>query len=231
MSLPPLPPRKSEDNEWMLTYADVITLLLAFFVILFSMSTLKKDMFSQIQGEIVEGQYRSLAQKIQALNPNKEQVQSPTVYRVFIPPLGDDDFLHTVVGIDENNKNHQSELTFPEEVLFKPGTTSLINRSKIVMEQTVEYLSQVSPSYFLIAIEVHYDKESATPHSYLDKFQFTAERALNIRMALEKEGYPFENIYIVGYGDSIPLKTNLDIDSAHPERRIIINIHRKTDIR
>ena len=95
MSLTPPPPRKSEDNQWMMTYADVITLLLAFFVILFSMSTLKKEMFSQIQGEIVEGQHRSLAQKIQALNPRKDPVHSPTVYRVFIPPLGEDDFLHT----------------------------------------------------------------------------------------------------------------------------------------
>lgn len=231
MNLSPPPPRKTDDSDWMTTYADIITLLLAFFVILFSMSTLKKELFNQISGEIVEGQQKSLSQKIQALNPNKEQVESPTVYRVFVPPLGDDDFLKTVVGVDENNKSHQSHITFPEEVLFVPGTTNLISRSATVFEQTVEYLSQISPDYFIISIEVHYDNQSTIPKGYQDKFQFTAERALNIRTGLFQKGYPHDNIYIVGYGDTIPLKTDLIIKSSVPERRIVINIHRKTDIR
>lgn len=231
MSLSPPPPRKKEDNEWMMTYADIITLLLAFFVILFSMSTLKKDLFNKISGEIVEGQHKSLSQKIHALKPNREEVQSPTVYRVFVPPLGDDDFLKTVIGVDENNQNHQSHITFPEEVLFVPGTTTLIARSGTVFEQTVDYLSQISPSYFLISIEVHYDTESRVPKNYNDKFQFTAERALNIRNALYKKDYPHDNIYIVGYGDTIPLKKDAKIKSSAPARRIVINIHRKTDLR
>ena len=210
MSLPPPPPRKTNENEWMTTYADIITLLLAFFVILFSMSTLKKELFNQISGEIVEGQYKSLSQKIHSLQPNQEEVQSPTVYRVFVPPLGDDDFLNTVIGVDENNQSHQSHITFPEEVLFVPGTTKLISRSGTVFEQTVDYLSQISPSYFLISIEVHYDKKSRVPKTYDDKFQFTAERALNIRTALIQKGFPYDNIYVVGYGDSIPLKSDID---------------------
>ena len=225
------PPKRTDDNEWMTTYADIITLLLAFFVILFSMSTLKKELFNQISGEIIEGQHRSLSQKIQALNPDKKEVESPTVYRVFVPPLGDDDFLKTVIGVDENNKSHQSHITFPEEVLFVPGTTQLISRSSTVFEQTVDYLSQISPSYFLISIEVHYDEKSRIPKGYQDKFQFTAERALNIRTGLSQKGYPHDNIYIVGYGDTIPLKSEVEIQSAVPERRIVINIHRKTDIR
>ena len=231
MSLSTPPKRRSEDNEWMLTYADVITLLLAFFVILFSMSTLKKELFNQITGEIIEGQHRSLAQKIQSLNPKKDPTKSPTVHRVFVPPLGDDDFLHTVIGIDENNKSHQSQLTFPEEVFFIPNTTTLINRSQTVMKQLVDYLEQISPNYFLVSIEVHYDKNSKLIPPYKDKFQFTAERAINIRTALEKEGFSHENIYVVGYGSTIPLKTDVHIKSAVPERRIVINIHRKTDLR
>ena len=87
MSLPPPPPRKHDDNAWMTTYADVITLLLAFFVILFSMSTLKKEFFNQITEEIVKGQKRGFTEQIRTLRPTQNPDQSPVVYRVFVPPL------------------------------------------------------------------------------------------------------------------------------------------------
>ena len=223
--------KKGEDNEWMITYADIITLLLAFFVILFSMSTLKKEMFAQISDEIVVGQQRSLSQKIMALKPVKDEEQSPVVYKVFVPPLDTDDFLHTVIGIEEQNLNHNSRLIFPEESVFAPETSTLVYRSKTVFEQTSDYLMQISPEYFLIGIEVHYDKESDVPRSYKNKYQFTAERALNFRNGLLKAGYKNENLYVVGYADTIPLKEKLNIDSSNPARRIVINIHRKTDPR
>ena len=126
---------------------------------------------------------------------------------------------------------HQSKIFFPEEAIFAPETSSLIYRSKTVFEQTSDYLMQISPDYFLIAIEVHYDKESKVPNRYNNKYQFTAERALNIRNGLIKAGYSNDNLYIVAYSDTLPLKEKIKIDSENPERRVVINIHRKTDFR
>ena len=172
----------------MTTYADIITLLLAFFVILFSMSTLKKEFFNQITEEIVEGQKRGFAQKIQTFQANRIPEESPVIYRVFVPALEDHNYLKSVIGIEEQNEVHKSQLIFPEESLFIPNTTTLTNKAKLILRDTVTYLNQLDENYFDISIQSYYEKDGTIPNEH-DKFRFTAERGLVIRNMLQEKGY------------------------------------------
>jgi len=50
------PPRRNEEDvdDWLMTYADLITLLFAFFVIMFSISEPSKDKFKQVSAALKE---------------------------------------------------------------------------------------------------------------------------------------------------------------------------------
>ena len=189
------------------------------------MSTLKKEFFNQITEEMVEGQKRGFAQKIQTFQANRIPEESPVIYRVFVPALEDHNYLKSVIGIEENNEIHKSELIFPEESLFIPNTTTLTNKAKLILRDTVTYLDQLDDNYFDISIQSYYEKNGTIPNEK-DKFRFTAERALVIRNMLKEKGYTKNNLYVIGYGDSQPLK-KYNFKSDHPERRIVISIHRQ----
>ena len=44
----------SDEEEWLITYSDAVTLLLAFFVILYSMSEIKVERFHEVRAGIVQ---------------------------------------------------------------------------------------------------------------------------------------------------------------------------------
>ena len=54
MAAPPSPPPEPPDESWMATYADAITLLMAFFVLLVSFSKVDLDMLDKVANGVAE---------------------------------------------------------------------------------------------------------------------------------------------------------------------------------
>ncbi len=227
------PPRKSSDGGWMDTYADIITLLLAFFVILYSMSSLKKEMFESIAEQIVQGQQKGFAEQVRSIQPSKETKSNSKTVKLFVPKLKESSFLKNVVGIEEENSSYESKLVFPADALFVPGSTALVKKSEVAFKQTAAYLNRLDPKYFDISIEGHYDANSPIPTGYSNKWEFSAARALNVRKALIQSGYKHKNnIYIAAFADSRPIAKEKSGKMLLPKnqaknRRIVIFAHAK----
>src|ERR1700761_1258688 len=66
--IPQHPPKKEEAEDWLMSYADMITLLMAFFVMLISMSHLDPVRYEQMQGGLAKdiGKHET-AQPMQSL--------------------------------------------------------------------------------------------------------------------------------------------------------------------
>ena len=75
--LPPPPPQEEEKEDWLLTYADAITLLMAFFVLLYTVSDPNTEKFEAVTKGMVESlKGGSVKTPFTDLSKDLSQVQS-----------------------------------------------------------------------------------------------------------------------------------------------------------
>src|SRR6185437_4752439 len=63
----PAPTKEHDDTNWLVSYADMMTLLCVFFIMLFSVSTLNKPAFDKVKQAVAKdfhGQYQSPTQDL-----------------------------------------------------------------------------------------------------------------------------------------------------------------------
>ena len=76
-ALPPPPPEEEEKEDWLLTYADAITLLMAFFVLLYTVSDPNTEKFEAVTKGMVESlKGGSVKTPFTDLSKDLSQVQS-----------------------------------------------------------------------------------------------------------------------------------------------------------
>jgi chemotaxis protein MotB len=92
MELPQFPVKKNTlPKVWLVIFSDMLALLLAFFVLLFSMSTVDSGAWQAMVG--------SLAQRLNPIGLTKEQKveEPPDIPRLLLPRAANLDYLHSVL--------------------------------------------------------------------------------------------------------------------------------------
>jgi chemotaxis protein MotB len=113
-----------EKEEWLITYADAITLIMSFFVFLFSISEIKEEKFDTINQSISE----NLLKKTPVIKPN--------------PFLGLHNKLNSILDDHHINLNSAMEMThnyikiaLPGELFFKSASSELGDKSKALISE------------------------------------------------------------------------------------------------
>lgn len=134
----PLPRRRPPKNAWMITFADLMALMLAFFVLLFAMSQLQQQKWQSL--------VESLASKLSAVS-KIETAKFAADYQVVTPiaqPGADLDYLEPILrehftsepmlaGGVIDRVDGDLRVTFPDERLFVGSTPELTARgAKII---------------------------------------------------------------------------------------------------
>jgi chemotaxis protein MotB len=135
----PLPKRRpSARNAWMITFADLIALMLTFFVLLFSMSQLEQHKWQSL--------VESLASNLSAIY-NVESTKLAADYQVEVPitvPAADLDYIEPILrehfaaepllaGGSIDRVEGGLSVSFPDERLFVGGTPELSERGEKVI--------------------------------------------------------------------------------------------------
>lgn len=166
--------RKGVSNEWLNTYADMVTLLLCFFVLLYSMSTLDKEKWEKM---------------VQSFNPSQitETVEStPAAY-------GDSDFddlyyrLSKYVeseGLDADVKITKGDgftfITFKDTIFFDGDSYVLKDEGKEVLDQLCNAISDVSSSIEEIRILGHTSQASPEEPNDVESDRFLSSNRATV---------------------------------------------------
>ena len=175
------------EQEWIFTYGDLVTLLLCFFILLFSMCRTDVEKSKQISDSlkgmppgspfIFNGQSSNLDKASKEL----EQLEVP------------DD-------VSINASKAGVVVTFSITVAFEQGSVSISEKAKKTLDKMLPIIGQLQNN---IEISGHTD-ESDSNKKYPSSWELSVARASVIAAFLESKLIPVERIQVAGYGDSRP---------------------------
>ena len=216
-------------EAWMTTFADLVSLMLTFFILLLSMSTLDetglKDIASFFQNAIsimnpgagTEIDIKPLLDLNKPMTP-KEMMLAMRQNAHAI--LQNSALSQKVRGIIVRDKLY---LRIKDAVLFEPGSAELKPETKQALRRLAKMLI-ASPGR--IAINGHSSRSDAEISAkYPDPWSLTLARAAAVLHLFEDEGINPARMSIAGYGPSRPVSTDATPFGRGKNRRVEIVVY------
>ncbi len=243
--------RREEEHEnherWLVSYADFITLLFAFFVVMYAISSVN------------EGKYKVLSDSL--TNAFKNTTGQPGGQPIVtiqgapllpVKPIARPDKLPEQKRTDEK-KNEQRQkmknvaddiknalqpliaqgkvklletsrgvtIEINDSILFPPGQAGLQPASINAMQAIAQVLAA---SDFPITIEGHTDNVPISTPQFPSNWELSAMRATTVLRLFNDGGVGAERLTAIGYGETRPVATNTTVEGRAQNRRVSILI-------
>lgn len=232
---------KDNAERWLLTYADVMNLLLIFFIILYSMSQVDQQKFEQLAESLSKafGTYSGSTMKpanpaggnsviplprnkpSSVISSNMEEEQMHAV-KEKVEELAKEGDLEGKIDVKMEERGIVISIT--AQLLFKPGSADIEPDSKPTIQEIGAILKNISGNH--IKIEGHTDSDQLSNASkYVDNLELSTARANNVlRLLVKNAGINPQNISSAGYGEQRPVVPNTTRENKAKNRRVNIVI-------
>jgi chemotaxis protein MotB len=206
---------------WMTTYSDMITLLLVFFVLIVSMSSVQVQKFKQALSYF-QGQTGVLKNDAVVPNPPtntpKQELQYAEKYEQFIARLKEKN-LADKVQVNLSDKGIHVIIT--DSLMFRSGEAKLIDPSRTILRLLSQIITDDVES---IVAEGHTDNRPINTTAFPSNWELSAARAASvIRFLQEQErARPPDRYVAIGYGEHHPKHSNQTTEDRAQNRRVEI---------
>lgn len=197
MAAPQLPPEIEEKEDWLITYADAITLLMAFMVMLLTFSEYDVPAFEEAAAAIKSNLTgRDATSPIQLLKIDVQDV----VYNMQADQ---------VVKVEIDGKGVIIELS--SSAFYKPGSAEIRDEAVPVLEKMSQTL--LAPRYqkYILEIEGHTDDDPINTPQFPSNWELSAGRATRIVRFFIAQGMEAVRMKATGYADIKPKAPNQDV--------------------
>jgi len=231
-------------ERWLVSYADFITLLFAFFVVLYSSSQVDKRKMMQVAAAI-QGGFQQMgvfsvstgpdAQAKAAPAPNPGPPSFPRVINDLAPPgahpKGDVPLSQIrnqlETALSEEIAKHQVEMRLAPDGLvvslrevgfFKSGDAQPLPGAEKVLTHVADVLGKAG---FQIRVEGHTDDIPINNSHYHSNWELSTARATQVVLMMVKQcGFQPERISVAGYAQYHPVAVNTTEEGRRRNRRI-----------
>ncbi len=220
-------PIKTRNHSWLIVYLDVITLLLALFVLLANQpqqqfaveeALLKKELLQQepVESPVIELYDETSDQIAESKTPSPDlQTNLAEELRKQLEMIEGEDL---VVEVEPGNIS----LRLPESILFETGKSDLLSLAD-------ELLNNISPilleNDFPISVEGHTDNVPIFSTQFPSNWELSSARASVVIRKLGELGVPFSRLKAIGLADTLPIDSNETDEGRRKNRRVNIIIH------
>lgn len=201
---------KDVEDPWLLSFADLVVNLLAFFVLLVSMATISFDTLDQLPAAFDSSArerptLRTLSTEVSAL-VEAEGLVGRVVTRI------DDDGL---------------AIQIQDKIVFESGVAALAPEGRPLVAKIARLLEKV-PERYRVLVEGHTDDVPIATAQFPSNWELSAARALQVRRELAAAGVPDRRLSIKALAETEPLP-RIEGESMElfrqKNRRVVIRVY------
>jgi len=190
-------PNLADDDDWLLTYSDLFTLLFAFFVLIVAISQIDQVKFKRVA--------RSMEQSVGRQKLPEMRIYSLQEIYANLEKIIKDEGL-----TDQAEVNYSPVgivMRFKGNVLF-PSASAIISTSANTVLQKIA--QEIIKMPYKIAVEGHTDNRPISTAQFPSNWELSAARAASVvRFFIDDGVQPFK-VRAVGRADTKPLMPNMD---------------------
>ncbi len=232
-------------NRWAIPYVDLITLMLAVFVVLYASARLKSDDQSSLS-ELMTEEAMTEADGNATSGPQAHGLDQPNTIEEPLNnlPLKQSVSLvmrdELILKLISDLENHFPSFLKEEQIVLKQDDASI----SVELESSILFESGESqPSQFAVAlikqlchflssfeapirVEGHTDNIPIFNRRFPSNWELSAARASAIVRLMVDEGVSPERLSAVGFGEHQPLYDNTTLEGRRKNRRVSIRVFR-----
>jgi chemotaxis protein MotB len=217
----PVKRRGDAEEDWLITFADVSTLLLCFFIILFAVSHLEPTQRSAFSAALE-------AQGFQASASTSDDPYEQLVKETL--ELNHGQFEQVLFVTQKSRKLH---IELAASAFFASGSAKFKPSALKPLAAIAEKLLPFLQDDVQLTVEGHTDDVPIATAQYPSNWELSSARASNVVRYLITQGMPANRLAAAGFADTQPKAENLDITgnpiAANRElnRRVVITLERR----
>jgi len=221
-------PEHINHERWLVSYADFITLLFAFFVVMFAVSQVDSkrmgrftEAFSKAVGaDIFPGKGDTIlpsmveAEKPEGVGPGELPAELKTV-RAALAELART--TQALQGMELLQRRNELVLRLSDNVFFESGDDTLKGPALTMIHALAPELAKRNVD---VRVEGHTDNRPISTIRFRSNWDLSTGRATAVISRLAAEGMPTSRLAAAGYGEFRPVANNGTEDGRKQNRRV-----------
>ncbi len=197
-------------DRWLLSYADLVTLLLAFFVVMYSVSAVNEAKLSELAS--------TLSASFDPSQSVEAQIPVQTVPEAVVAELRT--LSNAEMSLVQSGSEQGLKISLPGELLFASGTADLSDPGLNELRKLMPTLELVTDR---IVVEGHTDNEPIATAQFPSNWELSAQRAARVVRQIESWGVN-AGLMATGLSDSQPIVSNETIEGRRQNRRVVFYV-------
>lgn len=228
-----------EQTSWLVTYADLMTLLLVFFVLMYAISSLNLAKFKKTVAsiQVTLGESRPAIGILEIIRDPAQPGQKVSLQDLSGIRTRENDILDDIDEVIEEKQlgkhiiaklaNGKIYIQIWGKILFNSGSAELNNDAKPVLDKIAGIISEYEE--YDVNIKGHTDNTPISTAQFASNWELSAIRATTVLKHLITAGVDPIRLTATGYGDLLPLVPNNTADNRAVNRRVEFVLEKKTN--
>lgn len=222
-------------GSWKVAYADFVTAMMAFFLLLWILSIVPKETLHVLEGYFQSDKTpvkettrdfnlpRTQGEEQRAIPLTEEQRAHFAIATRLKKIIMDDPQIKNSSGVSTDDLGVL--LRVNNNAMFQPGSAVLLESAKLALNEVADVLKTYN---LYLVIRGHADRAEVTPGSpYPSAWELSGARAAAAaRYILEQSGALPHRIRAIAYADTRPLVPSSQVKDASQNRRVEFYFHR-----
>ena len=230
--------RYTEDTQnhdsWAIPYGDLVTLLLAFFVVMYSISSVNEGKY-RVVSDSLNAAFRGVPTTVAPIQVGEAAASTVAAPIVQLPPdaktmalrqlaqQAEEAMSHLIMQglVDVQQGDGFVEISIRSDILFASGAARLATAAEPAIRQLGEALRNFPNS---VRVEGHTDNVPLGGGPFPSNWELSATRAASVVHMLVASGVDPHRLSVVAYGEFRPVLPNNTPDARNANRRVVLTI-------